>query len=605
MQCARCATPVPAEAKFCHSCGSLVSGPDGATAMMDSSDLQELEELLRQDTQGEFTIQGRLGRGGMAVVYLATEIHLARQVAIKVLPRELTFGHGVERFKREAKTAAALDHPHIIPIYRIASGGKIFWYAMKYLEGRSLEDVLKEKGRLSLEETVHILTQVAKALDYAHKRRVIHRDIKPANIMLDSENRVVVTDFGIAKALTEGTLTASGSVVGTPYYMSPEQGMGREVTGAADQYSVGVMAYRMLSGQVPFEGDSAIDILHKHCTEPPPPLEVIRAGLPEHVSLAVHRALEKKREQRFPSVSAFVEALIRPAAGPSSAEAATQVTTGGRSLSGGGPAAHTVAPRPAAVAAPRRGGRIGMIAGIGVAAVAAAASLWLWRGRGQREGSPGPTAVQEGVAPAPSQGDRAQPSGAAVEPQPIAAAPAPTATEARTEPRATPPASTTGHVTISGLPAGGTITVNGRRQSGSGFELAAGGHEIRMEAPGFEAVVATVLVAAGERMTVPFTGRPVPAQTTQPPVQAPAAVTPVTPTAVARLGVLLLTIEPEADVFLDEVYRGRQTVRSDTLEPGAHLLRVARDGYRTLDTTLRLTAGQIVRLEVRLERRNP
>jgi hypothetical protein len=292
---------------------------------MDTDSLAHMEKLLREDTAGEFEIHRLLGRGGMAVVYLATEVHLARKVAIKVLPPELTFGHGVDRFMREAKTAAALDHPNIIPIYRIASGGKIFWYAMKYLEGRSLEDILKERHSLPLDETIDILSQVADALDYAHEHSVIHRDIKPANIMLDARNRVIVTDFGIAKALTERTLTASGSVVGTPYYMSPEQGMGKGVTGRSDQYSVAVMAYRMLSGQVPFEGDSAIDILHKHVMVPPPPLESVAPLLPPHVCRAIHRALEKKPEARFPTVSAFVHALRSPAALEQSAvsEAAT------------------------------------------------------------------------------------------------------------------------------------------------------------------------------------------------------------------------------------------------------------------------------------------
>src|SRR6266705_3568653 len=282
MQCAHCASPVPDNARFCHTCGSAVSGPEGATAAINSSELQQMEGLLRADTAEEFTIERLLGRGGMAVVYLAKETHLDRKVAIKVLPHELTFGQGVERFKREAKTAAALDHPHIIPIYRVASGHKIFWYAMKYLEGRSLEEVLKERRRLPLDETIAILDQVAKALDHAHRRHVIHRDVKPANIMLDAENRVVVTDFGIAKALTAGGLTASGSVVGTPYYMSPEQGMGGKVSGASDQYSVAVMAYRMLSGQVLFDGDSPIEILHKHCMAPAPSLETVQAGLPGH-----------------------------------------------------------------------------------------------------------------------------------------------------------------------------------------------------------------------------------------------------------------------------------------------------------------------------------
>lgn len=205
MQCIHCDTPVADGARYCQSCGSLVSDAEGqarASAAIDASGLQQIEQLLREETAGQFEIRGLLGRGGMAMVYLATELALNRKVAIKVLPPELTFGHGVERFKREAKTSAALDHPNIIPVYRVATSGKLFWYAMKFLEGRSLEDLLKERQRLSLEETIDILAQVADALDYAHEHKVVHRDIKPANIMLDSRNRVIVTDFGIAKALT-------------------------------------------------------------------------------------------------------------------------------------------------------------------------------------------------------------------------------------------------------------------------------------------------------------------------------------------------------------------------------------------------------------------
>lgn len=286
MICVHCSTPVADEAKFCHSCGSMVSDAEGqaaATASMDQSAFAHMEKMLRDETKGEYVVGKMLGRGGMAVVYLAEETRLGRKVALKVLPPELTFGHGVDRFLREAKTAATLDHPHIIPIYRIASGGKLFWYAMKYLEGQSLEDVLREKGSYSLDETIVLLEQVADALDYAHDHQVIHRDIKPANVMLDSRNRVIITDFGIAKALSEGALTASGSVIGTPYFMSPEQGMGKPVAGAADQYSVAVMAFRMLAGHIPFDGDSAIDILHKHCMMEPPRLEDSKPDMPKHV----------------------------------------------------------------------------------------------------------------------------------------------------------------------------------------------------------------------------------------------------------------------------------------------------------------------------------
>lgn len=315
MLCVHCSTPVGDEAKYCHSCGSMVSDAGGqaaANASMDQSAFAHLERMLREETAGEYVLGKMLGRGGMAVVYLAEETRLGRKVALKVLPPELTFGHGVDRFLREAKTAATLDHPGIIPIYRIASGGRLFWYAMKYLEGQSLEDVLRERGAYSLEESIELLEQVADALDYAHEHQVIHRDIKPANVMLDSRNRVIITDFGIAKAMSEGALTASGSIIGTPYFMSPEQGMGKPVAGAADQYSVAVMAFRMLAGHIPIDGDSAIDILHKHCMVEPPRLEDSAPHIPKHVCDAIDKALSKKPDDRFPNIRAFVKAMKDP-----------------------------------------------------------------------------------------------------------------------------------------------------------------------------------------------------------------------------------------------------------------------------------------------------
>jgi tRNA A-37 threonylcarbamoyl transferase component Bud32 len=283
---------------------------------MEEAAYQELERLLREETKADYEVEREIGRGGMAVVYLAREIHLERRVAIKVLPPNLTFGKGAaRRFVQEAQLAAGLDHPNIIPIYRIsnpAAGARLVWYAMKYLEGESLADVLQRKNRLSLDETLPILRQVAEALDYAHKHHVIHRDVKPANVMIMAGGRVIVTDFGIAKQYQSGSLTASGSIVGTPYYMSGEQARGKLLTQAADQYSVGVMAYHMLAGQVPFEADSVVDILRKHCSEPAPPLEVLRPSLPREIYIAIDRAMAKEPLDRFPSVTAFVQAMQVP-----------------------------------------------------------------------------------------------------------------------------------------------------------------------------------------------------------------------------------------------------------------------------------------------------
>ena len=524
MQCVHCDTPVPDEAKFCHNCGSLVSDAEGqaeATASIDASALTHIEDLLKEDTEGVFEIGRLLGKGGMALVYLATEIHLSRKVALKVLPPELTFGHGVERFMREAKTAAALDHPHIIPIYRVSTGSKIFWYAMKFLEGRALDEILKEKldarELYSLDEMVKILEPVADALEYGHEHDVIHRDIKPANVMLDSRNRVVVTDFGIAKALTEGTLTASGAVVGTPYYMSPEQGMGKKVAGASDQYSLAVMAYEMLSGQRPFEGDSAIDILHKHCMVDPPPLDVLRGGLPKHVYTAIHRALRKKPEQRFKTVTEFVEGLKQPWAGAD--EDATLV----------------MAKRPSGFQrvtttflAPVRKRRPVALGGMLITALAlAGGGTWWWTqmGPGQTQLSSPAGGDQELVALGPAMDTVAADAAVMAEPpseearqtaterQPAAATPP---REQRAAPaRTTPPAGRGAArpaaarfsiliVRTRGARARITVDNNVLTESGRSVRdtLPPGSHIIRAEAPGYVSVDTAVTLTAGQEAIV-------------------------------------------------------------------------------------------------------
>ncbi|UCF39805.1 MAG: protein kinase [Gemmatimonadota bacterium] len=583
---------------------------------MDDASFLHLESLLREDTEGEFDVERPIGRGGMAVVYLATEVHLHRKVAIKVLPPELTFGHGVERFKREARTAAALDHPNIIPIYRVASGGKIFWYAMKYLEGQSLDEYLKDKERLSVQETISILDQVAEALDYAHEHGVVHRDMKPANVMLDSRGRVTVTDFGIAKAFSEGTLTASGSVVGTPYYMSPEQGMGRPVSGASDQYSVGVMAYRMLSGQVPFEGDSSIEILHKHCMVAPPPLDSVMPGLPRHVYWTVHRALEKKPERRLASVRAFVEALRKATPESEISEVATVVVPTEPSMAPSPPPpgfdpslATTPIPAHPATPAPRRpapatveaarGRRLSPVllgAALGLVILGgSAAGIYLVTRNGsdgaltqapiEQSGATEPPAG--GTQPSQSEGPAAVPDTSAA----VAAAPDTTPTAAPT-PVQTPPPPTTGRVTVSGLPRGGSITVDGRTRSGTTFELSGGSHEIRMAARGYEPVTLTVDVTAGERMTVPYTGRRVPPP--QPVQQQPAR------QPQPQRGVLDVMIRPWANVFVDGTARGSNTRLVDTLAAGEHTLRFERDGFTTVDTTVTLQPGQTMQVRIRM-----
>jgi serine/threonine protein kinase len=647
MQCAHCATPVPDDARFCHSCGSLVSDAEGqarASGAMTQDSFDKIEELLRKETEGDYQIQRLLGKGGMAVVYLAREVHLARNVAIKVLPPELTFGHGVERFKREAKTAAALDHPNIIPIYRVSTGGTLFWYAMKFLEGESLEQLLKDRGRLPLDLTLKILRQVGEALDYAHEHHVVHRDMKPANVMLDSRMRVIVTDFGIAKALTEGTLTASGSVIGTPYFMSPEQGMGKVVTGASDQYSVGVMAYRMLAGHVPFEGSSAIDVLHKHCMVQPPPLETAAPGLPRHVYLAVHRSLDKKPENRFPTVGEFVAALeqdhglsasspaislggtgagdatlVVPAQGMASHDlATTPMPSLQRSMPGVAPSDATMAtpatprtipprPMPPRPAPKKKGAPVGLIAAAVIVLGGGAAGAWYFLGRP----APKPPPPVVTTAPATEPPTHVQPATPAETtavppaPQPEPVTPRPAATE----PPA-PAAPRTGTLVIQALPSGGYVTVGGRRQRGSEIELAPGRHTVQLIHQGYETQTATVTITAGGVQTLRFTASALavqPPPQAQPPVQQPAQPAPAPARGLlATQGILRLSVSPVAEVFIDGESRGVKSRHTDTLVAGDHLIRLVPTDGTFRDTTFahRLPAGEDSQpLVVRLNRK--
>ena len=318
-KCPRCGQPLQAGARFCPSCGSDTSGQQTAlaTAKIDKplpqvtrSDAGVIE-ALRKATLGEYEIMGMLGRGGMATVYLAHDIALDRKVAIKVMSPHLMSGEGMaERFKREARTAGSLSHPHIIPIYAVKEADELLFFVMKFVEGRPLDGIIREVGAVPFPMAQTIMQQVGSALGYAHRRGIIHRDIKPANIMLDVDGWAMVTDFGIAKVSDKQQLTMTGATVGTPSYMSPEQcAATKELTQASDQYSLGIVAYEMLAGRLPFNADSVMAIMYAHFNEPPAPIETVRADCPPAIAAAVMRMLEKDPEKRWPNVESAVVAF--------------------------------------------------------------------------------------------------------------------------------------------------------------------------------------------------------------------------------------------------------------------------------------------------------
>jgi eukaryotic-like serine/threonine-protein kinase len=276
-----------------------------------------LATRLSQALGSSYTLEGEIGRGGMGVVFTARDERLKRQVAVKVLPPELAFREEIRlRFVREAETAARLSHPHIVPIHSVGeSPDGLVYFVMAYVDGESLGAKLKRRGRLPPDESRRIMQETADALGAAHAFGIIHRDVKPDNILLEgSRGRVVVTDFGIAKALSSttggATLTATGVAIGTPHYMSPEQAAGdREIDGRSDIYSLGVVAYQMLAGELPFQAPTVPGILMKHITERAPLITDRRPDVPEDLGACVMRSLEKDPEDRWPTADALRRAL--------------------------------------------------------------------------------------------------------------------------------------------------------------------------------------------------------------------------------------------------------------------------------------------------------
>src|SRR5438093_471876 len=309
MYCSRCGTQNENASKFCRSCGLDLTATTPVGAVKDPQQEMTDLELVREQLKEEYEILEELGRGGMAIVFRARERQLERDVAIKVLPFSLSFDKEfVERFQREARTSAKLEHPNIIPIYRVGKSGRVIFFVMKFLRGKPLSSVLAARGTLAPAEIRQVLAQVARALAYAHRSGIVHRDIKPDNIMFDEHGLAMVTDFGIAKAATGGKLTGTGMSIGTPHYMSPEQARAQQLDGRSDVYSLGVVAYQSLTGSVPFDGEDSFSIGYKHIMEeiPAPPLETYDQRT---VFEIIRKMMAKSPDDRFQTADDLVQAL--------------------------------------------------------------------------------------------------------------------------------------------------------------------------------------------------------------------------------------------------------------------------------------------------------
>ena len=311
MTCPRCAVGDLAEdTGKCVLCG-FVPGAT-STVAVDKPVIDEVQETVQRELEGRFRINVLLRHGSRSSVYLADEVETNRLVALKVIPLQRGMNVDIAAFERESGVAASLSHAHIVPILGFGHTKALLWYSMEYIKGRSLADLLRESGPMDLEVCQKILEQVASALDYLHRRSVTHGNVKPDNILVDADRWAMVSDACVMSSLRPTSAQGTATVLtGSPEYMAPEQFRARSVGASADQYSLGVVAYECLTGNVPFVGDSPEEMERKHRTEILEPVKNVIEDLPEHVSLAVQRALGKTPAIRFATVLDFVAMLRR------------------------------------------------------------------------------------------------------------------------------------------------------------------------------------------------------------------------------------------------------------------------------------------------------
>lgn len=293
-RCRHCGSELSASSSFCSKCGATAEAAGGGG--------DPIRDRVRALFGADLDIERELGRGGMAVVFAGFDPALQRRVAVKVLLPEVANDRSMaDRFLREARTVASLQHPHVVTVYSVRSQDGVHAIVMQFVEGRSLDAVLREQEKLPLHVAGMLLAQSAEGLQHAHDRGVIHRDVKPANVLIDRDGRAVVSDFGIARRDHGPRTTETGLVIGTWAYMSPEQRTADAISPATDQYALGVMAFELLAGRLPFNGSPA-EMMNAHMHAPPPSLSAIRSDVSPAVEAVVHRMLAKQASDRFPSL---------------------------------------------------------------------------------------------------------------------------------------------------------------------------------------------------------------------------------------------------------------------------------------------------------------
>ena len=316
------------------------------------------DSLIDTLFDGRYRIERKLGAGGMADVYLAEDQELGRRVAIKILnSRHGNDDQFIERFRREAKNAAALNHPNIVSIYDRGEAEDTYYIAMEFLDGRTLKELIVSRGAAPINVAIEYARQILSALRFAHRHGIVHRDIKPHNVLVDGEGRVKVTDFGIARAGTS-QMTETGSIVGTAQYLSPEQAKGGEIDPRSDLYSLGVVLYELLTGKTPFDGETPVEIAMKHLSTTPKPPSSLRPDVPRELDMVVMRALAKNPDERYQSADEMEGDLERVARGAkvsaTTMDTATQVLRrpAAAAAAASATAATMIAPSPADAAPP-------------------------------------------------------------------------------------------------------------------------------------------------------------------------------------------------------------------------------------------------------------
>ena len=622
MFCPSCGQGLAAGSDRCARCFYVLAAPAG-TSSAGQATAPPVDPLLGVVLEERYKVDAFLSRGGMGAVYRGTDQRLGRSVAVKFLDERFNSDKDVvSRFHREALSAAALEHPNIIPIYGVGERQSFHYFVMKFVEGKTVTQLVQDRGRLPLREALGITLQVCEGLEHIHSRGYVHRDVKPTNVMLDARGHVYILDFGILRETTS-ELTQTGFVAGTPEYMSPEQARSAKGTDArSDVYSLGVMVFEMLAGRRPFKADSAFDLLLKHVSEPPPTVTSMVPDLPPVCDDIVLRALEKDPAHRFQSAAAMGDAVRIALALVESGAAWEAPRThnapgGGTPTGGSGPGArprstpqsgadarsdvHATFVRGEATplhtdlfeSSSKRRRRALMVTAVALVVGAVVATLVLTRGGNDGDGATlrataasdahtapqPPPATAQVVAPLPAL--KAPPTTPTLPPASTTAVDAGVAIQDSTPARPSAPAKKVARATLSvrTTPPGATVTAGDEDLGTTPIEnakLSPGEHQLVVNKRGFATLKREVRLRAGSHEVLRLRLRKLEGKLS----------------VIIRQGGKL----SYAEVLLDGRAMGSAPVSERTVAAGSHRVAIRRKGYRAQEKRVDVGAGDTERV---------